>query len=99
MDNMKFGYPEFRYGNDLKRKSVNVGDNTQSLAIRALYDQLQIPAHQVIGIDHDSLPAYRGEPVKLIMNGRFHDGCFSFPAQIHPILFGFNAGTWPQNRC
>lgn len=90
---MKFGYPEFRYGNDLKRKNVNVGDNIQSLAIRALYDQLQIPAHQVVGIDRDSLPAYRGEPVKLIMNGCFHDDCFPLPPQIHPIFFGFNAET------
>ncbi|MFD4841359.1 polysaccharide pyruvyl transferase family protein [Achromobacter sp. NPDC058515] len=93
MHTQKIGYLEFRYGNNAKRRTVNVGDNIQSIAVRRLLNRLNIERANVVGIDRDSLREYEGEPVKLIMNGCFHDECFPLPPQIQPIFFGFNAET------
>ncbi|WP_179283450.1 polysaccharide pyruvyl transferase family protein [Bordetella genomosp. 9] len=90
---MKYGYLEFRYGNDANRTSVNIGDNIQSLATRALFGRLGIAPEDMVGIDRDALRDYAGEPVRLIMNGCFHDGCFPLPPQVEPVFFGFNAET------
>ncbi|EHK66594.1 hypothetical protein KYC_09285 [Achromobacter arsenitoxydans SY8] len=93
MHTQKFGYLEFRYGNNPKRRTVNVGDNIQSIAVRRLLNRLKIQDTSIVGIDRDSLRDYDGEPVKLIMNGCFHDDCFPLPPQIEPVFFGFNAET------
>lgn len=93
MHSHKFAYLEFRYGNNPKRRTVNVGDNIQSLAVRRMLNRLDIQDSQIVGVDRDSLRDYDGEPVKLIMNGCFHDECFPLPAQIEPVFFGFNAET------
>lgn len=90
---MKYGYLEFRYGNDPRRKSVNIGDNIQSIAVRELFAAIGIEKENVIGVDRDSLREYDGEPVRLVMNGCFHDDCFPLPPQIEPVFFGFNAET------
>lgn len=93
MQAQKFGYLEFRYGNDPKRRTVNVGDNIQSIAVRRLLAHLNVDPADMVGVDRDSLRNYAGPPVKLIMNGCFHDGCFPLPPQIEPVFFGFNAET------
>ena len=86
-----FGYPEFRYGCDPKRRTVNLGDNIQSMAVRRLLEYLGVPAEDIIGVDRDGTRDYRGPRVKLVMNGCFHDGCFPLSPDIEPIFFGFNA--------
>lgn len=93
MHPQKFGYLEFRYGNNPKRRTVNVGDNIQSIAVRRLLNRLDVQDTRIVGIDRDSLRDYDGEPVKLIMNGCFHDDCFPLPPQVEPVFFGFNAET------
>jgi hypothetical protein len=93
MNGVKYGYLEFRYGHDARRSSVNLGDNIQSLAVRALFGQLGIPAERIVGIDRDSLRDYAGEPIKVIMNGCLHDDCFPLSDRIEPVFFGFNAET------
>ena len=86
-----FAYPEFRYGADPRRRSVNLGDNIQSMAVRRLLEHLGIPPANIIGVDRDGTRDYEGPPAKLVMNGCFHEGCFPLSSRIEPIFFGFNA--------
>lgn len=104
---MKYGYLEFRYNNrrsfgagDSKASDVtiNIGDNIQSLAIRRLFNRLGIDDADIVGINRDDLPNYDGEPVMLIMNGRFNPHCFPLPPNIQPIFFGFNTSSIPLIR-
>ena len=104
---MKYGYLEFRYNNrrsfeasecELSDVTINIGDNIQSLAIRRLFNRLGIDDADIIGINRDDLPNYDGEPVMLIMNGRFNPHCFPLPPNIQPIFFGFNTSSIPLIR-
>lgn len=96
---MKFGYLEFRYGKrtgvpqEPANLSINIGDNIQSLAVRNLFDRIGIPAGEVVGVDRDDLPGYRGGPVRLLMNGCFYQRCFPLPETITPVFFGFNTAS------
>ncbi len=96
---MKFGYLEFRYNNRKPFDSasgkpggatINIGDNIQSLAARALFQRLGIAREDMAGVNRDDLPNYRGSPVKLLMNGCFYPWCFPLPAAVTPVFFGFN---------
>jgi len=91
MTTQKIGYLEFRYGANPKRRTANVGDSIQSIAVRRLLKRLGVDDANIVGIDRDSLRNYDGAPVKLIMNGCFHEGCFPLSPQIEPVFFGFNA--------
>lgn len=91
MYTQRIGYLEFRYGADPKRRTANVGDSIQSIAVRRLLKRLAIDDANIVGVDRDALTQYAGPPVKLIMNGCFNERCFPLPSQITPIFFGFNA--------
>ncbi|MEN5157718.1 polysaccharide pyruvyl transferase family protein [Achromobacter spanius] len=91
MPTQKIGYLEFRYGSDPKRRTANVGDNIQSIAVRRLLQRLDVADADIVGVDRDSVKQYAGPPVKLVMNGCFNEHCFPLPSQITPIFFGFNA--------
>ena len=96
---MKFGYLEFRYGKrtggpqESASLSINIGDNIQSLAVRNLFHRIGIPESEVVGVDRDDLPGYRGGPVRLLMNGCFYQRCFPLPETITPVFFGFNTAS------
>jgi hypothetical protein len=96
---MKYGYLEFKYNHrnpiefqeeEDSDETINIGDNIQSLAIRALFSRLGIPDHDVVGVNRDDIANYKGEPIKLMMNGCFYPHCFPLPACITPMFFGFN---------
>ena len=91
MTTQKIGYLEFRYGADPKRRTANVGDGIQSIAVRRLLKRLSVDDADIVGIDRDSVKQYAGPPVKLIMNGCFNERCFPLSSQITPVFFGFNA--------
>ena len=103
---MKYGYLEFRYNNrrgfraggEPSDVTINIGDNIQSLAIRGLFNRLGIPDSNIIGINRDDLPNYKGEPVMLMMNGCFYPHCFPLPPAITPMFFGFNTDSVPMVR-
>ena len=97
---MKFGVLGFRYNNfghfedQLQRcgyYTVNLGDNTQSIAARHIYRELGISDDEVILINRDALPNYQDERAVLIMNGVFLDWCFPIPPSIIPLFIGFQA--------
>jgi hypothetical protein len=71
--------------------SINLGDNTQSIAIRHAYTQLGFSDELLVPINRDTLPSYRGERAYLIMNGVFSGGAFPLPPTIIPIFVGFHA--------
>ncbi len=93
---LTFSYRSFGHFRDSMASaghySVNIGDAMQSIATRALYRQLGIADADMIGIDRDSLPHYKGPPAWLVMNGVFMPHCFPLPPQIEPIFTGFRAG-------
>ena len=70
-----FGYAGFdSFKEQLDRTghyTVNLGDNAQTIAARALLLKLGVRAEDIITVDRDTLPSYDGEPVALIMNGVF----------------------------
>lgn len=68
--------------------SANLGDNIQSIAIRSLLERMGIAREKTISLNRDTLPAYRGEAVALIMNGVFKAGSFPLPDTITPIFIG-----------
>jgi hypothetical protein len=99
---MKYGYLEFRYNNrrsfeallgEESDVTINIGDNIQSLAIRALLNRLGIGNPDIVGINRDDLASYDGEPVMLVMNGCFYPHCFPLPPNITPLFFGFNTNS------
>lgn len=99
---MKYGYLVFKYnhlnpfesqeGED-SDETINIGDNIQSLAIRSLFNRLGIPDHDIVGVNRDDLANYKGEPLKLMMNGCFYPHCFPLSACITPMFFGFNTDS------
>jgi hypothetical protein len=71
--------------------TTNLGDNTQSLAIRNAYREIGIGDTDVVEIDRDTLASYAGEPAALVMNGVFFESCFPIPPSITPVFVGFHA--------
>jgi hypothetical protein len=97
---MKYGVLTFSYSAAARtdadiarlcRTGVNLGDNVQTLAMRAAYARLGIDAGDIVEVDRDTLPAYDGPPVILPMNACFYDRCFPLPPQVHPVFVGFQA--------
>lgn len=95
---MKAGVLEFSYAGFAKSfakveahsfYTTNLGDNAQTIAARQLLERLHIASSDIVGVDRDSLPAYAGEPVALVMNGVFYDHNFPVPPAITPIFVGF----------
>ena len=98
----KTGILEFRYGHSesfakrLRRNgsyTINLGDWIQSLAVERLVQSLGSNAGEVIKIDRDSLPAYQGPPVRLIMNACFLEHSFPIPPQVEPVFIGFQTSS------
>ncbi len=98
----KTGILEFRYGHSesfakrLRRKgsyTINIGDWIQSLAVQRLVESLGVDGLQIIKIDRDSLPAYQGPPVRLIMNACFLEHSFPIPPQVEPVFIGFQTSS------
>lgn len=98
----KIGILEFRYGHmekfaqRLRRKgsyTINLGDWIQSLAVQRLVESLGSAGGEIIKVDRDSLPAYQGPPVKLIMNACFFEHCFPIPLQVDPVFVGFQTSS------
>ena len=98
----KTGILEFRYGHSenfakrLRRKgsyTINLGDWIQSLAVQRLVESLGSAGGEIIKIDRDSLPAYQGPPVRLIMNACFLEHCFPIPPQVEPVFIGFQTSS------
>lgn len=69
--------------------SMNLGDYMQTLAIRRLYRSLGIT--DTVDVDRDTLAAYGGPPVVLVMNGVFFPWSFPVPEQVTPVFVGFHA--------
>ncbi|QYK41496.1 MAG: hypothetical protein KF887_19395 [Paracoccaceae bacterium] len=97
---MKFGVLSFSYASpdrpehrtsDLRRDGINLGDYVQALAVRRLYAEFGIAVADVISVDRDTLPDYRGPSVILPMNACFTDRSFPLPPQIRPVFVGFQA--------
>lgn len=89
-----FGYENFGYDRQVADRgyfTVNLGDNTQTLAAHHVYRQLGISDNDIVRVDRDTLPAYSGPPTVLIMNGVFLDWSFPVPPTIIPIFVGFHA--------
>jgi hypothetical protein len=93
----KIGVPIFGYQNFaiIERQvltqgyfSVNLGDNMQSIAIRMLLQRIGVQQEDIVSINRDTLAAYDGPPVAMVMNGVLRDWCFPTPAQIRPIFIG-----------
>ena len=61
----------------------------QTLASRQLLRSIGIAEDMIISIDRDTIPAYDGEPVRLLMNACFRKRSFPIPEQIQPIFLGF----------
>ncbi len=98
----KTGILEFRYGHSesfakrLRRRgsyTINLGDWIQSLAVQRLVESLGPAAGEIIKIDRDSLPAYQGPPVRLIMNACFLTHSFPIPPQVEPVFIGFQTSS------
>jgi hypothetical protein len=99
---MKFGALGFSYNNfdpfgerlrQFGYYTINLGDNTQTIATRHVYRELGIPDSEVVVVDRDTLSTYDGEDVMLIMNAAFGGGSFPLSPKIHPIFVGFHAGV------
>lgn len=91
---LEFRYDYFRHFQaELEaqgRYLVNVGDSIQTLAVRELCRRLGIPPEEIVPVNRDNLPAYRGKPLRLLMNGCFNDECLPLPSALRPIFVGFN---------
>ena len=97
---MKFGVLTYSYANannfarsvcDAGFFSMNLGDYMQTLAVRGLYREFNIPDEQTVDIDRDRIANYAGEPATLIMSGVFFPWSFPLPETITPIFIGFHA--------
>lgn len=90
-----FGYDKYRhFARQLECNgyyTVNLGDNTQSIAMRQLYRQFGVSDEEMILVNRDTLSTYDGEQVILIMNGFMEKWCFPIPDAIIPIFIGFHA--------
>lgn len=99
---MKAGILEFRYGHSanfakrLRKKgsyTINLGDWIQSLAVQRLVKSLGAADEDIVRVDRDSLPAYQGPPVRLIMNACFLEHCLPLPPQVEPVFVGFQTSS------
>lgn len=92
---LTFGYDGFTAFKDNLDKfgfyDVNLGDNSQSIAIRKLYKTIGIDDSQIIDINRDELHNYSGGETILVMNGVFFKESFPIPDSIIPIFIGFHA--------
>jgi hypothetical protein len=90
-----FGYQNFRsFEKQVERQghyTVNLGDNMQSLAIRALLRRIGVREENIVSVNRDELRTYAGPPIHLIMNAAFFDHCFPISNRIRPIFIGFAA--------
>lgn len=90
---LEFGYSGFK-GFERKWKesgnySINLGDNSQSIASRYVLNELGIS--DVIGVDRDNLKTYSGERCAVVMNGVFFNNSFPPSPDVTPIFVGFCA--------
>ncbi|NDC63171.1 MAG: hypothetical protein EBZ59_04110 [Planctomycetia bacterium] len=94
----KIGVPVFSYtGFDHFQRelasrgsfSVNLGDSMQTLAVRAALREIGVDPADVVDVDRDTLQAYDGPPVAVVLNGVFHERCFPLPPRVIPIFIGF----------
>lgn len=80
---MKYGL--FTYEKS-KNNLINIGDYVQSLAAKQY-----LPKVDVL-LERDAMDAYRGDPIKLIMNGWFAHTVQNWPPSdlIHPLIVSFH---------
>lgn len=100
---LSFGYEGFNFQGELKSKgffTTNLGDNIQTVAVKRLLLDLGYPRNQIVPVNRDTITAYKGEAVALIMNGCFWDVHFPLAPQIVPIFIGFqtNRRTIQRNH-
>jgi len=97
---MKFGVLTFGYNGFSSFKNgldefgyydVNLGDNSQSIAVRRLYKIIGIDNSDIIEVNRDEISCYEGEKTILLMNGVFFKESFPIPESIIPIFIGFHA--------
>jgi hypothetical protein len=95
---MKCGVLTFSYANFPKFKrslekvghyTVNLGDNAQTIAARALFRGLGIDDRDIVDVDRDTIASYRGERVAVLMNAVFGKDCFPLSEDIAPIFVGY----------
>jgi hypothetical protein len=90
-----FSYTTFdHFGQALERDghyTINLGDNSQTIAARNLLARLGARPNEVVEIDRDTLTTYAGPQVALLMNAVFRPQCFPIPDCITPIFLGFCA--------
>jgi hypothetical protein len=98
----KIGILEFRYGNSKRFEqrlkstgtyTINTGDWIQTLAVQTLLESIGVARADMVRIDRDTLPAYDGPAVRLVMNACFLDHCFPLPPQIQPVFVGFQTSS------
>ncbi len=95
----RFGVLHFSYANSTFEEavirdghiSINLGDYMQSLAVRNFYRNIGIADGEVVEIDRDSLPNYKGGPVLVLMNACFFRRSFPIPDAVIPVFVGFQA--------
>lgn len=96
---MKFGVLGFRYnspifhhfGESLDREgfyTVNLGDNSQTIATRHIYKRLGVSDDDIIVVNRDTLREYDGEPCIVLMNAVFTPDCFPISPKILPLFVG-----------
>ncbi|MDZ4848710.1 MAG: polysaccharide pyruvyl transferase family protein [Pirellulaceae bacterium] len=104
---MKFGVLTFSYKHfeffkeELEQRggySVNLGDNMQTLATRAMYQEMGILESEIISVDRDGLSEYEGEPVVLPLNACLFDFCFPLSPAIIPVFIGFQCSESVVNE-
>jgi hypothetical protein len=90
-----FGYQNFRHfeGQVARRGyyTVNLGDNMQSIAVRALLRRIGVREEDIVSVNRDELRTFNGPAVHLIMNGVFGEHSFPISHNVRPIFIGFAA--------
>jgi hypothetical protein len=98
----KIGVLEYRYGRpqDFEervradgRYAVNVGDWIQTLAVESLLERIGVPRSDLVRVDRNALPSYRGPPVRLVMNACFFPKSFPIPSTVDPVFVGFQTSS------
>jgi hypothetical protein len=99
---VKVGVLEFRTGISKRfvararskgRETINIGDWIQSVAVRALLESLGVAREDVVAVDRNAIPTYRGPPVRLVMNACFYEDCLPLPSGIEPVFIGFQTSS------
>lgn len=84
-------YAHFRAAHVAGRPyTINLGDYVQSLGVWRALRALGIADRDIVPVDRDSLGAYDGPPVNLVMNGVFTASNFPLSPAINPVFFGFS---------